>query len=101
MHQQYPDKAKHNKFYPANGPDLRPAKVEEVLRYRDGSHRKKGKTDQQGEEIKKYARTKTNEKKKKIEAQNVAKKQEEVTKKGEIEAAEMNRLNRRERQEKE
>jgi len=46
-HKQYLDKAKHNKPYPADGSDLRPAKADEILCCRDGSHRKKGMTDQQ------------------------------------------------------
>jgi len=66
-HKQYPDKAKHNKPYPADWTNLRPAKADEVLRCEDGSHRKKRMTDQQWEEIKRNARTKASEKKRKVE----------------------------------
>jgi len=76
-HKQYPEQAKHNKPYLADGTDLRAAKAEEILRCGDGSHRKKSMTDQQWEEIKKNARTKATEKKKKVDALRAAKKQEE------------------------
>jgi len=77
-HKQYPEQAKHNKPYLADGTDLRAAKADEILRCGDGSHRKKGMSNQQWEEIKKNARTKATEKKKKAEALKAAKKQEEV-----------------------
>jgi len=57
--------------------DLRAAKADEILRCGDGSHQKKGMTDQQWDEIKKNARTKATEKNRKAEALKVAKKQEE------------------------
>jgi len=57
-------------------------------------------SDQQWEEIKKNARTKASEKKRRVEAQTEAKRQGEAIKKREIETAEINRLNRREKQEK-
>jgi len=76
-HKQYPEQSKHNKPYLADGTDLRAAKADEILRCGDGSHGKKGMTDQQWEEIKKNARTKATEKNKKAEALKAAKKQEE------------------------
>jgi len=76
-HKQYPNKAKHNKPYPVDGSDLRPAKADEILQCGDRSHHKKGMTDQQWEEIKRNTRTKASEKKKKVEALKEAKKQEE------------------------
>jgi len=76
-HKQYPEKAKHNKPYLADGTDLRAAKPDEILRCGNGSHRKKGMSDQQWEEIKRNARTKATEKKKKVEVLKAAKKEEE------------------------
>jgi len=76
-HKQYPEQAKHNKPYLADESDLRPAKADEILRCGDGSHRKKGMTDHQWEEIKRNARTKASEKKRKAEALKEAKKKEE------------------------
>jgi len=89
-HKQYPEQAKHNKPYLTDASDLQPAKADEILRCGDGSHRKKGMTDQQWEEIKKNARTKANEKKKKVEAQLEIKKQTE--KKREVETAEISSI---------
>jgi len=94
-HRQYPDKAKHNKFYPADGTDHRTVKADEILPCGDASHRKKGITDQQQEEIKINDRTKASEKKKRLKAQAEAKRQEEIVKQGEVEVAVRNRLKKK------
>jgi len=92
-HKLYPDKAKHNTVYLADGSDLREAKPHEIYRCGDGSHKpKKETTDAHWEEEKEVARTKAGEKSKKGEGSSMTKQPEEVIKKGENDAAKRKQL---------
>jgi len=88
-HQLYPHGAPFNQFYPADGTDLKEAEPDEILRYGDGTHRrKKETTDAQWEQLREEAaRTKARERVKISGAAETTKQQERVIRKGEQEAA--------------